>query len=127
LHPQKQKQTFVVHQKRTKMVMLFILNFVVCMLQILKTERDYTHKEIMLPAFTLAFLFGLWVGFNYNFELAISVFGLCFIVRFFVSSLRFVVMLLTGTEIGSQYYYRCFAVGALVEMAALFFIIKFVF
>ena len=104
--------------------MIFLLNFAVTMLQLLRPETDYRHREILIPAFVLAFCFSAWWGLMVGWREAVPAFGLVFVTRFFVSSLRVTAMILTGTEIKSEYWYKVFVVMALVEMAAVFFMIK---
>jgi len=106
------------------MEIVFLGNFVVSMLQILIGESEYRHKEILTPSFTLAFLIGLFVGCTKGWQLALIIFALVFVGKFFVASLRIAWMLRTQTEIGSRYYWKFFAIGALVETAAVWALVK---
>jgi len=106
------------------MDIVFVVNFIVFSLQILIGERSYTHRQILPPSFAVGFLLGFWVGALQGWELALLVFGLAFIGKFFVASLRMAWMLRTQTEIGSRKYYQFLAWGAMVETAAVWAMVK---
>jgi hypothetical protein len=101
------------------MEIIFALNFVICMMQIVKEEYAYTHSELIPPCFVFAFFLGLWVGLNWGWGIAVTVSIFAFIVRFFIGSIRFTICIFKGYEIGSGAYWKLFAISALIETAVI--------
>jgi len=124
LHPQKIKSFFVVYQNTQKMEIIFMLNFAICMLQIVKEEYAYEHSELIPPCFIFALFLGFWVGINWGWGLATVVSIFAFMVRFFLGSIRFAICIFTGTELRSGFYWKLFAWFALLETAIIWALLK---
>jgi hypothetical protein len=103
--------------KTQEMEIVFMLNFVICMLQIIKEEYEYTHAELIPPCFVFAFFLGIWVGLNWGWGIAVPLSIFAFILRFFIGSVRYTICILTDTEIRSGFYWNLFAIFALLETA----------
>ena len=99
------------------MEVIFLLNFAICMLQIMMEERQYTHSELIPPCFIFALFLGFYVGFNWGFALAVPLSIIAFMLRFFIGSLRFSICIFMGAELRSGYYWKLFAGFALGETA----------
>ena len=99
------------------MEIIFMLNFAICMLQIMMEERQYTHSELIPPCFIFALFLGFWVGVNWGFALAVPLSIVAFMLRLFIGSLRFSICIFKGIELRSRGYWLSFAIFALLETA----------